>query len=150
MIFDRVLHGFIICIVVTTGGLAYLTEEIDQLVDTDLCAVICRRRDLVLNAGIGCAGLLGSVILQTYNIGRVDSRASVICGIKILIKIEENVSHSKRSSVREFKTVLDNEIVSGISGVATGVGQGLSTLATNIFFTGTGNEQTLSVHYQYQ
>ena len=36
-------------------------------------------------------------------------------------------------------------LVSGISGVATGVGQGLSTLATNIFFTGTGSEQTLSV-----
>lgn len=36
-------------------------------------------------------------------------------------------------------------LVSGITGVATGVGQGLSTLATNIFFTGTGETQTLSV-----
>lgn len=36
-------------------------------------------------------------------------------------------------------------LVSGISGIATGVGQGLSTLATGIFFTGTGESQTLSV-----
>ena len=36
-------------------------------------------------------------------------------------------------------------LVSGISGIATGIGGGLSTLATSIFFTGTGNEQTLSV-----
>lgn len=35
-------------------------------------------------------------------------------------------------------------LVSGITGVATGVGQGLSTLATSIFLTGTGESQTLS------
>ena len=38
-------------------------------------------------------------------------------------------------------------LVSGITGVATGVGQGLSTLASNIFFvtTGTGNDATTSL-----
>ena len=36
-------------------------------------------------------------------------------------------------------------LVGGITGVATGVGTGLSDLATNIFLTGTGETQTLSV-----
>ena len=36
-------------------------------------------------------------------------------------------------------------LVSGISGVATGVGEGLSTLASGIFFTTTGDTSTLSV-----
>lgn len=38
-------------------------------------------------------------------------------------------------------------LVSGITGVATGVGQGLSTLASNIFFvtTGTGSEATTTL-----
>lgn len=37
-------------------------------------------------------------------------------------------------------------MVGGISGVATGVGAGLSTLASSIFLsTGEGNTQTLSV-----
>lgn len=36
-------------------------------------------------------------------------------------------------------------LVGGISGVATGIGQGLSTLAQNIFLTGTGETQGLSV-----
>ena len=35
-------------------------------------------------------------------------------------------------------------LVGGISGVATGIGQGLSTLATSVFLTGTGEAQTLS------
>lgn len=41
------------------------------------------------------------------------------------------------------------EIVSlmtgGITGIATGIGAGLSELATNIFLTGTGETQALSV-----
>lgn len=36
-------------------------------------------------------------------------------------------------------------LVSGISGIAEGVGAGLSTLATSIFFTGTGDAQSISV-----
>ena len=36
-------------------------------------------------------------------------------------------------------------LVGGITGVAEGVGVGLSTLAQNIFLTGTGETQTLSV-----
>lgn len=35
-------------------------------------------------------------------------------------------------------------LVGGISGVATGIGSGLSTLATSIFLTGEGASQTLS------
>ena len=35
-------------------------------------------------------------------------------------------------------------LVGGISGVATGIGEGLSTLAQSIFLTGTGPSQTLS------
>lgn len=35
-------------------------------------------------------------------------------------------------------------LVGGISGVATGIGEGLSTLAQSIFLTGTGASQTLS------
>ena len=35
-------------------------------------------------------------------------------------------------------------LVSGISGVATGIGAGLSELATSIFLEGTGDSQTLS------
>lgn len=35
-------------------------------------------------------------------------------------------------------------LTSGISGVATGIGGGLSTLATSIFLSGSGETQTLS------
>lgn len=35
-------------------------------------------------------------------------------------------------------------LVGGISSVATGIGEGLSTLATSIFLSGTGDTQTLS------
>lgn len=35
-------------------------------------------------------------------------------------------------------------LVGGIEGVATGIGSGLSTLATSIFLTGTGEQQTIS------
>lgn len=36
-------------------------------------------------------------------------------------------------------------LVGGITGVATGIGEGLSSLATSIFLSGTGDAQTLSV-----
>ena len=36
-------------------------------------------------------------------------------------------------------------LVSGITGIATGIGQGLSSLAQNVFLTGTGENQTLSI-----
>lgn len=36
-------------------------------------------------------------------------------------------------------------LVGGITGIAEGVGAGLSTLATQIFLEGTGESQTLSV-----
>lgn len=36
-------------------------------------------------------------------------------------------------------------LVGGITGIGEGIGQGLSELATNIFLTGTGETQTLSV-----
>ncbi|MBQ8429140.1 MAG: hypothetical protein IJX30_03480 [Clostridia bacterium] len=36
-------------------------------------------------------------------------------------------------------------LVGGITGIAQGVGAGLSTLATSIFLEGTGETQTLSV-----
>ena len=39
-------------------------------------------------------------------------------------------------------TAIIEILVSGISGIATGVGQGLSTLAQNIFFTTTGTGET--------
>lgn len=35
-------------------------------------------------------------------------------------------------------------LVGGITGIAQGVGSGLSTLATSIFLTGTGENQSLS------
>lgn len=46
-------------------------------------------------------------------------------------------------------TTVLNEIVeilyAGITGVASGIGQGLATLVQNIFLTGEGEAQTLSV-----
>lgn len=42
-------------------------------------------------------------------------------------------------------TAIIEILVSGITGIASGVGEGLSTLASSIFFTGTGETQTLSV-----
>lgn len=36
-------------------------------------------------------------------------------------------------------------LVGGITGIANGIGQGLSTLATSIFLQGTGESSTLSV-----
>lgn len=35
-------------------------------------------------------------------------------------------------------------LTAGISGIASGVGAGLSTLASSVFLTGTGENQTLS------
>lgn len=42
-------------------------------------------------------------------------------------------------------TAIIEILVSGITGIASGVGEGLSTLASSIFFTGTGETQALSV-----
>ncbi len=42
-------------------------------------------------------------------------------------------------------TAIIEILVSGISGIATGVGQGLSTLAQSIFFATTGDTTGLSV-----
>ena len=42
-------------------------------------------------------------------------------------------------------TAIIEILVSGITGIASGVGEGLSTLASGIFFTGTEGSQTLSV-----
>lgn len=42
-------------------------------------------------------------------------------------------------------TAIITLLTGGITGVATGIGQGLSALATNIFLTGSGDNQTLSV-----
>lgn len=41
-------------------------------------------------------------------------------------------------------TAIVEILVSGITGVASGIGSGLSTLATSIFLTGEGNAQTIS------
>ena len=42
-------------------------------------------------------------------------------------------------------TAIIELLTGGITGVASGIGAGLSTLATNIFLTGTGETQKLSV-----
>ncbi len=44
----------------------------------------------------------------------------------------------------EIVTSVVQTLVSGITGVAEGVGAGLSTLAQSIFMTGTGDTQTIS------
>lgn len=44
----------------------------------------------------------------------------------------------------EILTSVIEILVGGISGVATGIGAGLSTLATSIFLSGDGETQTLS------
>lgn len=44
----------------------------------------------------------------------------------------------------EILTSVIEILVGGISGVATGIGAGLSTLATSIFLSGEGDTQTLS------
>lgn len=41
-------------------------------------------------------------------------------------------------------TAIIEILVGGIQGIATGIGSGLSTLATSIFLTGEGSSQTLS------
>ena len=45
----------------------------------------------------------------------------------------------------ELVTAIIEILVSGITGIASGVGNGLSELATSIFFAGTGDTQTLSI-----
>lgn len=45
----------------------------------------------------------------------------------------------------EIVTALVEILVSGITGVASGVGEGLSTLASSIFMTTTGDTTSLSV-----
>lgn len=45
----------------------------------------------------------------------------------------------------EILTQIISILVGGITGIADGVGAGLSTLATSIFLSGTGSSQTLSV-----
>ena len=47
--------------------------------------------------------------------------------------------------MKAILTAIIELLTGGIAGVASGIGQGLSTLATNIFLTGTGETQTLSV-----
>lgn len=42
-------------------------------------------------------------------------------------------------------TAIIEILVSGITGIASGVGQGLSTLAQNIFMTTTGDTTTISI-----
>lgn len=42
-------------------------------------------------------------------------------------------------------TAIIELLTGGITGVASGIGEGLSTLATKIFLTGTGDTQSLSV-----
>mgnify|MGYP004526891237 CR=1 FL=1 len=42
-------------------------------------------------------------------------------------------------------TAIIELLTGGITGVAGGIGEGLSTLATKIFLTGSGETQTLSV-----
>ena len=42
-------------------------------------------------------------------------------------------------------TAIIELLTGGITGVASGIGEGLSTLATKIFLTGSGDTQTLSV-----
>lgn len=44
----------------------------------------------------------------------------------------------------DIVTEVVRTLVSGITGVADGVGAGLSTLAQSIFMTGTGESQTIS------
>lgn len=48
-------------------------------------------------------------------------------------------------SATAILTEIISILVGGISGIAEGVGGGLSTLATSIFLTGTGESQKLSV-----
>lgn len=45
----------------------------------------------------------------------------------------------------EIVTAIVEILVSGITGVASGVGEGLSTLASSIFMTTTGDTTSLSV-----
>lgn len=45
----------------------------------------------------------------------------------------------------EILTQVIQILVGGITGIATGIGQGLSSLVTSIFFTGTGEAQALSI-----
>ena len=47
--------------------------------------------------------------------------------------------------MKTILTAIIELLTGGITGVATGIGEGLSTLATKIFLTGTGETQTLSV-----
>ena len=48
-------------------------------------------------------------------------------------------------------TAIVSEIVSiltaGIAGMAQGIGAGVNTFATSLAFTGTGNDQTLSIYF---
>lgn len=44
----------------------------------------------------------------------------------------------------QIVTAIVEILVSGISGIASGIGAGLSTLAQSVFLTGTGETQSLS------
>lgn len=48
-------------------------------------------------------------------------------------------------SATAILTAIIELLTGGIAGVASGVGGGLSTLATSIFLTGSGDSQSLSV-----
>ena len=45
----------------------------------------------------------------------------------------------------DIVTQIVQTLTSGIVGIGEGIGQGLSSLATSIFLTGTGAEQSISV-----
>lgn len=45
----------------------------------------------------------------------------------------------------EILTQIIQILVGGITGIAEGIGQGVSTLVENVFFTTTGDTQTMSI-----
>ena len=86
--------------------------EVDQLVQTVLCAACsCVGQSVVIVVGTALG--LGSVVLQTDDIGGVHGGGAGVNGIQIHVHIEEHVLHGQGMTVGELDIVLDNKGVLG-------------------------------------
>ena len=74
---------------------------------------------------------LSTVLIKTNDLGRVDGRAAVVCGIEINVEVEEYVLHGKRAAVGELEIVLKNESVDGFLRGAVLVVYGLCLVVKN-------------------
>ena len=94
--------------------IVFLDNLIKSIVKTSN-TVACKSLESFLEVLLlALVGGLSTVLLKTNDLSRVDGRATVVCGIKIYVKVEKNVLHSEGATVTELNIILKYEAVTGI------------------------------------